>query len=605
MKTMQMHALWLMVAGLMLIPLQTFGQTSIAVISDPHVISQDMAVNSEAWETTVNNSRKLLDYSKEVFDVLMTKFTSEKPDVLLISGDLTEDGGEASHNYVAAELAKLEAAGVKVYVVPGNHDIGTHLSANDFAEKYRAFGYDDEESVLDANSLSYACEPVPGLILIGIDSHNGTLAEGTLSWVCTQAENARQAGKQVIAMMHHPLFPHISKAEMFIDTYAIADYENVRNSLANAGIKVILTGHFHVTDNAKDWNEEDETAEIYDLNTGSTISYPCDYRLLTLNMDGDEPGVTVKRYSIEEVPSNPDFRTMAKTRLAASSKALALSYISKNSLAAIMTEDQKDKLATLAASLFVVHAEGDEQNSSDAAALKTTFEGYMGNMFYKAAITAFGFGDMFYGVVENTSNYGTEHAYQCADGDLSISLPDLRASVTLAADGWASFCSARDLTLPEDGLKGYIVTAVSPTSAMLQEVTQVPANTGVLLQGAGGATYRLANATEALDALADNLLLPALEETEAPANAFVLACKNDVTGFYPVRQGIAIPAQKAYLVVGGSSARMLSMSNDNTTGIVALPEKDASAAVYTLQGVRVVRPQKGLNIKNGKLIMVK
>ena len=600
-KKMLILALWLMATGLALTPLQTFGQTRIAVISDPHVISKEMAVNSENWETTVNSSRKLLDYSKEVFDVLMAKFTSEKPDILLISGDLTEDGGEASHHYVAAELAKLEAAGVKVYVIPGNHDIGMYQSESEFAQTYRDFGYDEE--TVDANSLSYACEPVPGLILIGIDSHSGALSENTLNWVCAEAERARQAGKQVLAMMHHPLFPHIKGAEMFSETYAIDGYENVRNRLTDAGVKVILTGHFHVTDNAKDWNA-DKTAEIYDLNTGCPISYPCDYRMLTLTLSGDEPGVTVKRYSIEEVPSNPDFRTMAKTRLAASSKALALSYISKNSLAAIMTEDQKDKLATLAASLFVVHAEGDEQNSSDAAALKTTFEGYMGNMFYKAAITAFGFGDMFYGVVENTSNYGTEHAYQCADDELSISLPDLRASVTLAADGWASFSSARNLTLPEDGLKAYIVTAVSPTSATLQEVTQVPANTGILLQGAGGATYRLANAAEALDALADNLLLPALEETEAPANAFVLACRNEVTGFYPVQQGIAIPAQKAYLVVGGSSARMLSMSNDNTTGIVALPEEDASA-FYTLQGVRIVRPQKGINIKNGKLIMVK
>lgn len=608
-KDFLMLAIWLMVAGLALTPLQMLGQTKIAVISDPHVISEDLAENPGAWESTVSNSRKLLDYSKEVFDVLMAKFASEKPDILLISGDLTEDGGLKSHNYVAQELAKLEAAGVNVYVIPGNHDISKALSESSFAEKYQAFGY-DEDSEKDANSLSYACEPVPGLVLIGIDSHSGALAEGTLNWVCTQAEKGRQAGKQVIAMMHHPLFPHISGAELFVESYAISDYENVRNRLADAGIRVILTGHFHVTDNAKDWNA-DKTAEIYDLNVGCPISYPCDYRMLTLTLDGDSPSLRAKREKVTEVPSNADFHTMAEERLRASVESKAKSEISKkissstNPMAQFVTEGSQDNLAQLAASVFIVHAEGDENESEEAAKLKTELSGLA------AIVSMIGFGDfnaMLNGVVENTSNYGTDRAFQCADDDLTIDdLPDLRESVTLAADGWSSFSSARDLTLPEDGLKGYIVTAVSTTSATLQEVTQVPANTGILLQGEGGKTYRLANASEAPEALADNLLLAALEETEAPANAFVLACKNDNTGFYPVQQGVKIPAQKAYLVGNGSNAaRMLSIdTNDGATGITSLVEESAPAAVYTLQGVRIAHPQKGINIKNGKLIMVK
>lgn len=601
-----LFAVWLMIAGLMLTPLQMFGQTRIAVISDPHVISEELAENSKAWETTVSGSRKLLDYSKEIFDELMAKFASEKPDILLISGDLTEDGGLKSHNYVAGELAKLETAGVKVYVIPGNHDISTALSENSFVEKYQAFGYDEDS---EKSSLSYACEPVPGLVLIGIDSHDkGVLSEGTLNWVCTQAEKARKAGKQVIAMMHHPLFPHISGANLFIDTYTVADYETVRNRLADAGVKVILTGHFHFTDNAKDWNA-DQTAEIYDLNTGSTISYPCDYRMLTLALDGDSPSLTVKKYRVTEVPSyEGNFQEMAKQKLATSTKSQFKNKFSTNNLASIFSDEQKDELADLATDLIIVHAEGDEQNSPNKDDIKAGYDAFKKSLgFLGPAFSTIG-DPLFYGALENTSNYGSDNrAFQCADDDLTIELPDLRESVTLAADGWASFSSTRDLTLPEGGLKGYIVTAVSTTSATLQEVTQVPANTGILLQGESGETYRLTNAAEAPEALADNLLLPILEETEAPANAFVLACKNDNTGFYPVQQGVKIPAKKAYLAGNGSSAaRMLSIvANDGATGITSLAEESALSAVYTLQGVRIARPQKGINIKNGKLIMVK
>lgn len=607
-KRFLFFALWLMVAGAMLSPQQTLGQTKIAVISDPHVISEELAENGAAWETTVNSSRKLLDYSEEVFDELMKKFKSEKPKILLITGDLTEDGGLKSHNYVAGELANLEAEGVKVYVIPGNHDIGSSMSEAGFAEMYEAFGYgEDVKRGPASNSLSYVCEPVPGLILIGIDSHSGSLASGTLDWVCAQAEKAQKAGKQVIAMMHHPLFPHISGAEMFVESYAISDFENVRNRLADAGIRVILTGHFHVTDNAKDWNA-DKTAEIYDLNTGSTVSYPCDYRMLTLTLVGDNPSLRVKREKVTEVPSNKDFHTMAENRLRASVEQKALSEISKKisskpTLGYFVDEGMKKSLAQLAGSVFIVHAEGDENQSEEASNLKNELGGLA------SLVSMLGFGDfnaMLNGVVENTSNYGTDRAFQCADDDLTIELPDLRETVTLAADGWASFSSARDLTLPEGGLKGYIVTAVSSTSATLQEVTQIPANTGVLLQGTGETTYRFENAEDVPVIQTANLLQPALEETDAPANAYVLASKSGATGFYPVQQGVKIPAQKAYLVVnGGSSARMLSIGNDNTTGITLQSEVTASAAVYTLQGVRVTHPQKGVYIKNGKLYVAK
>jgi predicted phosphodiesterase len=607
-KRFLFFALWLMVAGAILAPQQTLGQTKIAVLSDTHVMADN--------QSATNTFRKLLTYSNEAFETLMTKFKSEKPDILLITGDMTEDGMQQSHAYVAGWLADLESAGVKVYVIPGNHDL-RNLSENDFAVTYQAFGY-GEDAVRDANSLSYACEPVPGLVLIGIDSRNGNnsneLAAGTLDWVCTQAEDARKAGKQVIAMMHHPLFPHISGADLFISTYSVGDYETVRNRLADAGIKVILTGHFHVTDNAMDWNA-DKTKEIYDLNTGSPINYSCDYRMLTLTLGGDHPNVVAERKHLKNVPSLTEedgYYKMAKEQLMTSTKEKALSEIN-NKLSSLLgafassfvTDDQKEKLAELAARIFVIHAEGDEPNSPEAAELTDLFDGYKSK--YGLVISAFGLDAMFGSVMENKSNYGTDRAFQCADDDLTIELPDLRESVTLAADGWASFSSARDLALPEEGLKGYIVTAVSSTSATLQEVTQIPANTGVLLQGTGETTYRLENAEDVPVIQVANLLQAALEETDAPANAFVLASKSDAIGFYPVQQGVKIPAQKAYLVVsGGSSARMLSIiGNDNTTGITLQSEVTAPAAVYTLQGVRVAHPQKGVYIKNGKLYIAK
>jgi len=140
-------AVWLMMAGLVLTPLQIFGQTKIAVISDPHVISEELAENPDAWGTTVSGSRKLLDYSKEVFDVLMAKFASEKPDILLISGDLTEDGDNPS----------LRAKREKVTEVPSNADFQT-LAEN----RLRA---SIEQKALSEISKKISSNPMVGLLV--------------------------------------------------------------------------------------------------------------------------------------------------------------------------------------------------------------------------------------------------------------------------------------------------------------------------------------------------------------------------------------------------------------------------------------------------------
>lgn len=163
------------------------------------------------------------------------------------------------------------------------------MSAEDFAEFYSGYGYGEYDSEYDENSPSYVAEPIENLVLLAIDSHTASVPAATLSWLCEKAKAARNEGKQVIAMMHHPLFPHITGADLFFNTYTIENNEAVRNALIDAGVNVILTGHFHTSDIAKDWND-DESKAVYDVNTCSLISYPCDYRLLTPAPDSDQEG---------------------------------------------------------------------------------------------------------------------------------------------------------------------------------------------------------------------------------------------------------------------------------------------------------------------------
>ena len=328
-KNMKKNMLWMLLslmAAAIMMPLSATAQetpteTRIAVVSDIHVMAPSLLPEEKGegtpWDTYYKGQRKMLEQSAGLFDQFINAMKSEAPDVLLITGDLTKDGEEASHKYVIDKLAELKTylnnknKNIKIYVIPGNHDFGGETDPLDptkgasklstsFASYYAAYGYSGSTRDTEGNSLSYVAEPVSGLVLLAIDSHSGSIDPATLTWICNQALSARADGNRVIAMMHHPLFPHITGAELFATSYTVANYATVRDALIAAGVNVILTGHFHTSDIAYDWDDDATVTNkgIYDINTGSLISYPCDYRMLTLSADKSTLGVNT--YSMTE-----------------------------------------------------------------------------------------------------------------------------------------------------------------------------------------------------------------------------------------------------------------------------------------------------------------
>ena len=98
---------------------------SIYVATDLHVMAPELIVNEgSSWEKYIDSSHKLEDYSVGLFQSMIDSIMTQRPDIVLIPGDITKDGEKVSHEYVTRELSRLTAVGIKVYVVPGNHDIG-------------------------------------------------------------------------------------------------------------------------------------------------------------------------------------------------------------------------------------------------------------------------------------------------------------------------------------------------------------------------------------------------------------------------------------------------------------------------------------------------
>ena len=576
----------------------------VVVLSDPHVMAPELLVNEgTAWTTYLNGQRKLVDYSQRLFDDMIVRIKRDlRPGLVLISGDLTKDGEQVSHEYVTSKLDELRAIGIKTLVIPGNHDRGSNSDAvyydgdsttaatvatNEwFATQYANYGY-GVSSEREETTLTYACEPITGLVVIGIDSGtDGNVSETTLDWVVEKATAARASGKKVIAMMHHPLMPHFAGVDNFVSTAVVGNYETVRNTLADAGIRVVFTGHFHTSDIAKDWNA-DMTREIYDVNTGSLISYPCDYREVTMSADLSEMAITTGHSTaIASETAKDRLKSAMQEKIAAKGTAYSL-------------------IASTAAQAFIIHAEGNEtENASAATTLATLVNAAdIGKAFIGDA-KAQELKDMASSMLEDKSQYGTERENVTNDLMLSIELPE---AIKLAADGYSTYCSENRLDISKTtGVTAYIVNNVTETTVELQEVGVIPAETGFILKGTGNAWYDLYKTEGVADDVSENQLHGTLTATLAPSNTFALSTKKGVTGFYPVSTGLMIPAHKAYLTATGSMGRSLSIDGE-VTGILNVDSyvNAIPAEFYSIHGVKVARPTKGIYISNGKKVFIK
>ena len=81
-------------------------------------------------------------------------------------------------------------------------------------------------------------------------------------------------------MMHHGLTEHFSGQSTLLPEYIISEWQNVSAALADYGLNVVFTGHFHSQDVTKITSSK---GFAFDIETGSTVTYPCPYRMVTLN----------------------------------------------------------------------------------------------------------------------------------------------------------------------------------------------------------------------------------------------------------------------------------------------------------------------------------
>ena len=170
-------------------------------------------------------------------------FTSvERPDLVLVTGDVTQSGRQREFAAAAAWLKRLPGP---VFVVPGNHDTPYWNALARLAWPWRRW-----ETSLGHPAVDHQFQ-TPGLMVRGINTARGAQLRANWSKGAIDLDQTRRAAEALsqapngalrVIACHHPLI-EMTGGPM---TGEVRRGRAAARIFADAGVDLVMTGHVHV-----------------------------------------------------------------------------------------------------------------------------------------------------------------------------------------------------------------------------------------------------------------------------------------------------------------------------------------------------------------------
>lgn len=269
-------------------PLFTKENIEFWVLSDPHYFDKSLTDSGEAYTKIKETAAgKDLDYQVESWQALIDNALKQKPDMLIVTGDLTLNGEKVSAEKLAELLRQLTDQGIKVFVIPGNHDINDGWArkfVGEKQEKTEAISIADFKKIVadqgyqgaanyDPHSLSYAVAVNQTYDFLFLDSNiypkdgheqtkpttGGTIRQQTMKWIEKQLEKSKQEKKKTLVFMHHNIYPH---NEILSNDFVINNADEFKQLLADYQVPIVFSGHIHAQDIMTETIDQQPITEI-------------------------------------------------------------------------------------------------------------------------------------------------------------------------------------------------------------------------------------------------------------------------------------------------------------------------------------------------------
>lgn len=275
-------------------------KVKMIVASDIHYFLKDYYQEC-SWfeESLLYEDGKMVTYANEIIDEFIDVVKKEKPDIVVLTGDLSFNGEKGSHQGLADKLMKIKDAGITVAVIPGNHDVDNIFTkgygkddylkveattAKEFSKIYAKLGY-DQAITKHEKSLSYRLDLNKQYSLLMVDSNSHELTTGTkldtggqitketYAWIEEQLKDINEANQIPIIAMHHNLVNHNS---LLNNGYTVKDSEHLVELFSQYHVPFVLSGHIHCQ-NIKEING------LYDIASSSLLDTPLQYGIIEID----------------------------------------------------------------------------------------------------------------------------------------------------------------------------------------------------------------------------------------------------------------------------------------------------------------------------------
>jgi 3',5'-cyclic AMP phosphodiesterase CpdA len=231
-------------------------------------------------------------FQQEIFDTIVNEVKNKlKPDVILITGDLTDEGLVSQFRRASMEIKKLIEVCPKVIILPGNHD-------------YRHTGYLLFKKFFPSHSFSpSSIYQFDSTMLITLatarpDRDEGEVGHHQNLWLeeKLKSEQCKKMTTRIIAMHHHL----VGVPDTGTDKIVIVDAGNILRTCLHYDVNLVLCGHKH-----RPWLWNFETIDIVYAGTASSTRFrgftKNTYNILDIRNNG-KVNVDLKIVGGERIP---------------------------------------------------------------------------------------------------------------------------------------------------------------------------------------------------------------------------------------------------------------------------------------------------------------
>lgn len=175
-----------------------------------------------------------------VVEALIAELNAERPDLVIVSGDLTQEARTGEFRAAQIFLNRLSSPWI---AVPGNHDISPYHLVQRFFDpfaRFRRYIQQQTEPVWQDEEIAVVGINSARSMLLELNWAHGSLSRGQMERAEARFE-AMPASLFRIVVAHHPFLP--PEEEPTVRT--VGRSAEALDRFERAGVKLTLSGHLH------------------------------------------------------------------------------------------------------------------------------------------------------------------------------------------------------------------------------------------------------------------------------------------------------------------------------------------------------------------------